>query len=115
MTVALAVQYWGAAEPEPIRSALTSWGSLLDLGLVADGLSLWWALVVTGAGLLIHIYSTAYMREDESYGRFMAKMNFFIFAMSMLVLSDNFAGMAIGWGCVGLASYMLIGFYFTKP
>ncbi len=115
MVVALAVQYWGAAAAEPIRSGLTSWGSLASLGLVADGLSLWWALVVTGAGLLIHIYSTAYMREDESYGRFMAKLNFFIFAMSLLVLSDNFIGLAIGWGCVGLASYMLIGFYFTKP
>lgn len=115
MVVAVALQYWGAGGAEPIRSGLTSWGSLLDLGLVADGLSLWWALVVTGAGLLIHIYSTAYMGEDESYGRFMAKMNFFIFAMTLLVLSDNFVGMAIGWGCVGLASYMLIGFYFTRP
>ncbi|MFB5083132.1 NADH-quinone oxidoreductase subunit L [Symbiobacterium thermophilum] len=115
LTVAVAAQYWGGGAVAPIRSALTSWGSLLDLGLVADGLSLWWALVVTGAGLLIHIYSTAYMREDESYGRFMAKMNFFIFAMTLLVLSDNFVGLAMGWGCVGLASYMLIGFYFTRP
>ncbi|WP_374712838.1 NADH-quinone oxidoreductase subunit L [Symbiobacterium terraclitae] len=115
MVVALAVQYYGAAGTEPIRSALTSWGAVASLGLVADGLSIWWALVVTGAGLLIHIYSTAYMRDDESYGRFMAKMNFFIYAMSLLVLSDNFIGLAIGWGCVGLASYMLIGFYFTKP
>nr|PZN71246.1 MAG: NADH-quinone oxidoreductase subunit L [Bacillota bacterium] len=114
LTVAVAAQYWGGGTV-PIRSGLTSWGSLLDLGLVADGLSLWWALVVTGAGLLIHIYSTAYMGADDSYGRFMAKMNFFIFAMTLLVLSDNFAGMAIGWGCVGLASYMLIGFYFTRP
>ena len=115
MVVALAVQYYGPAGTEPIRSALTSWGGLASLGLVADGLSIWWALVVTGAGLLIHIYSTAYMRDDESYGRFMAKLNFFIYAMSLLVLSDNFIGLAIGWGCVGLASYMLIGFYFTKP
>lgn len=116
MVVALAVQYYSPANAHaPIHSALTSWGSLLDFGLVADGLSLWWALVVTGAGLLIHIYSTAYMREDESFGRFMAKLNFFIFAMSLLVLADNFAGLAIGWGNVGLASYMLIGFYFKKP
>jgi len=115
MVLALAFQYWGADHAETIHAPLTSFGSLLDLGLMADGLSLWWMVVVTGAGLLIHIYSTAYMRDDESFGRFMAKLNFFIFAMSLLVLSDNFAGLLMGWANVGLASYMLIGFYIKKP
>ena len=100
---------------EPIRAVLTTWGELHTLGLVADSLSLWWMLVVTGCGLLIHIYSTGYMHDDPSFGRFMAKMNFFIFAMSLLVLSDNFIGLLMGWANVGLASYMLIGFYIQKP
>lgn len=100
---------------EPVRAALTSWGSLLQFGLVADSLSLWWIVVVTGAGFLIHLYSTGYMKEDESYGRFMAKLNYFVFAMSLLVLADNFVGLLMGWANVGIASYMLIGFYFTKP
>ncbi|MFZ5817224.1 MAG: NADH-quinone oxidoreductase subunit L [Bacillota bacterium] len=115
MVLAVGYQYWFAGHHETIHAPLTSWGKMLDFGLMADGLSLWWMLVVTGAGLLIHIYSTAYMRDDESFGRFMAKLNYFIFAMSLLVLSDNFAGLLMGWANVGLASYMLIGFYIKKP
>jgi NADH-quinone oxidoreductase subunit L len=100
---------------EPIHAPLTTWGPLLDFGLLFDSLSLWWMLVVTGCGFLIHVYSTGYMRDDESFGRFMAKLNFFIFAMSVLVMADNYAGMLIGWANVGLASYLLIGFYIKKP
>lgn len=110
MVVYLFTQFHG----EPITNPLTTWG-ILDLGLMADSLSLWWMLVVTGCGFMIHVYSTGYMREDASFGRFMAKLNYFIFAMSLLVLADNFAGLLMGWANVGLASYMLIGFYFTKP
>lgn len=84
-------------------------------GFMMDSLSLWWMLVVTGCGFLIHLYSNGYMVDDPSYGRFMAKMNYFIFAMSLLVISDNFAGLLMGWANVGLASYMLIGFYIKKP
>lgn len=113
MTLVLFYQF--LTTHEAITAPLTSWGDLLQLGLVADGLSLWWMLVVTGCGFLIHLYSTGYMWDDPSYGRFMAKLNYFIFAMSLLVLSDNFAGLLIGWANVGLASYMLIGFYIKKP
>lgn len=114
MVLALLFQFNGSHEP--IHAVLTSWGPILpEFGLVADALSLWWMVVVTGAGLLIHIYSTGYMHDDPSFGRFMAKLNFFIFAMSLLVLSDNFAGLLMGWANVGLASYLLIGFYFKKP
>lgn len=113
LVVSLFVQFLG--NHEPIRAGLTTWGPFLDLGLVADSLSLWWMLVVTGCGFLIHVYSTGYMHDDESFGRFMAKLNFFIFAMSLLVLSDNFAGLLMGWANVGLASYLLIGFYIKKP
>lgn len=115
MVLALLFQFNGN-DHEPIRAVLTSWGPILpEFGLVADALSLWWMVVVTGAGFLIHIYSTGYMVDDPSYGRFMAKLNFFIYAMSLLVLSDNFGGLLMGWANVGLASYMLIGFYFKKP
>lgn len=115
MVLALLFQFNGNGH-EAIHAVLTSWGPILpEFGLVADALSLWWMVVVTGAGFLIHIYSTGYMHDDPSFGRFMAKLNFFIFAMSLLVLSDNFAGLLMGWANVGLASYMLIGFYFKKP
>jgi NADH-quinone oxidoreductase subunit L len=111
----LALFYNFTQTHEAITAPLTTWGPMLNFGLLADALSLWWMLVVTGCGFLIHVYSTGYMRDDESFGRFMAKMNFFIFAMSLLVLSDNFAGLVMGWANVGLASYLLIGFYIKKP
>jgi NADH-quinone oxidoreductase subunit L len=115
MVLALLFQF-NTNHHEPIHAVLSSWGPILpQFGLVADALSLWWMVIVTGAGFLIHIYSTGYMGEDPSYGRFMAKLNFFIYAMSLLVLSDNFGGMLMGWANVGLASYMLIGFNFKKP
>jgi NADH-quinone oxidoreductase subunit L len=113
MTLVLLFEFLGTHEP--IVAPLTTWGDLLQFGLLADSLSIWWMLVVTGCGFLIHVYSTGYMRDDESFGRFMAKMNFFIFAMSLLVLSDNFIGLLMGWANVGLASYLLIGFYIKKP
>jgi len=114
MVLTLLAQYLGSGS-EPIRWSYPLWGGLLDFGFVADSLSLWWMVVVAGAGFLIHVYSTGYMWEDESFGRFMAKLNYFIFAMSLLVLADNFVGLLMGWANVGLASYMLIGFWFTRP
>ncbi len=112
MTLALFMNFHG----EPFHVKLTSMGPVLpEFGLMMDSLSLWWMLVITGCGFLIHLYSTAYMHDDPSFGRFMAKLNFFIYAMSLLVLSDNFMGLLMGWANVGLASYMLIGFYITKP
>nr|PZN38548.1 MAG: NADH-quinone oxidoreductase subunit L [Bacillota bacterium] len=84
-------------------------------GLVLDPLGMWWLLVVTGVGFLIHLYSIGYMAGDESYGRFFACLNYFVFAMSLLVMADNFLGLVMGWTNVGLASYMLIGFYIRKP
>ncbi len=71
-------------------------------------------LVVTGVGFLIHIYSVGYMWDDESYYRFMCYLNLFMFFMLTLVLAKNYLVMFIGWEGVGLASYLLIGFWFTK-
>jgi NADH-quinone oxidoreductase subunit L len=71
-------------------------------------------LVVTGVGTLIHIYSVGYMSHDASYARFFAYLNLFIFAMLNLILGDSLVLMFLGWEGVGLASYLLIGFWFTN-
>ena len=97
------------------HQALLSWLPGLDFGLLLDPLSLLWALVITGVGFLIHLYSIGYMHGDRAFARFFAYMNFFVFAMLTLVLSDNFIGLLVGWGLVGLASYFLIGFWFERP
>jgi NADH-quinone oxidoreductase subunit L len=79
-----------------------------------DALTAVMTLVVTGVGLLIHIYSIGYMSHDNSYARFFAYLNLFTFAMLVLVLGANLAVMFIGWEGVGLCSYLLIGFWFNK-
>jgi NADH-quinone oxidoreductase subunit L len=95
--------------------AINSPGSFnADFALYLDQLSLIMLLVVTGVGLLIHIYSVGYMWDDPSYYRFFAYLNLFMFFMLTLVLADNYLLMFIGWEGVGLASYLLIGFWFTK-
>jgi NADH-quinone oxidoreductase subunit L len=85
-----------------------------DFALYLDQLSLIMLLVVTGVGFLIHIYSVGYMWDDPSYYRFFAYLNLFMFFMLTLVLANNYLLMFIGWEGVGLASYLLIGFWFTK-
>jgi NADH-quinone oxidoreductase subunit L len=85
-----------------------------DFSLYLDQLSLVMLLVVTGVGFLIHIYSVGYMWDDPSYYRFFSYLNLFMFFMLTLVLANNYLVMFIGWEGVGLASYLLIGFWFTK-
>jgi NADH-quinone oxidoreductase subunit L len=96
------------------HETLFTWMPGFDFGLSLDALSLLWALIITGVGSLIHLYSIGYMDGDRGYARFFAYMNFFIFAMLLLVLSDNWVGLLVGWGLVGLASYFLIGFWFER-
>jgi NADH-quinone oxidoreductase subunit L len=81
-----------------------------------DALSSLFLLVITGVGSLIHLYSTAYMKEESSshYARYFAYLNLFIFSMLLLVLGDNYVIMFIGWEGVGLCSYLLIGYWFTN-
>jgi len=81
-----------------------------------DALSSLFLLVITGVGTLIHLYSTAYMHEEEAphYARYFAYLNLFIFSMLLLVLGDNFVIMFIGWEGVGLCSYLLIGYWFSN-
>jgi NADH-quinone oxidoreductase subunit L len=91
-------------------------GSLqVDFGLQIDQLSICFVLLITGVGSLIHIYSVAYMAEDPDRRRFFAYLNLFLAAMLLLVVADNFVGLYAGWEGVGLASYLLIGFWYYKP
>jgi NADH-quinone oxidoreductase subunit L len=86
----------------------------VDFSFYLDQLSLVMLLVVTGVGFLIHIYSMGYMAEEGGFYRFFAYLNLFMFFMLTLVLASNYLLMFIGWEGVGLASYLLIGFWFTK-
>ena len=85
-----------------------------DFALRYDSLAAVMTLVVTGVGLLIHVYSVGYMAREKSYARYFAYLNLFTFAMLLLVLAANLAVMFIGWEGVGLCSYLLIGFWFTR-
>jgi len=98
-----------------LKVHLFDWIPGFSFGLWLDPLSLLWTLIITGVGGLIHVYAVGYMWSDRAIARFFAYMNFFVFAMLTLVLSDNFVGLLVGWGLVGLASYFLIGFWFFKP
>ncbi|QFQ32898.1 NADH-quinone oxidoreductase subunit L [Buchnera aphidicola (Aphis fabae)] len=86
----------------------------IDCNLILDGLSLSMLGVITGVGLLIHIFSVWYMQNQEGYSRFFAYTNLFIASMSLLVLADNFILMYIGWEGVSVCSYLLIGFYYKN-
>jgi len=86
----------------------------IDFSFVLDQLSLVMLLIVTGVGFLIHIYSVGYMAHDEGYARYFSYLNLFLFFMTLLVLGGNVLLMFVGWEGVGLASYLLIGFWFQK-
>ncbi|MDR2348536.1 MAG: NADH-quinone oxidoreductase subunit L, partial [Bifidobacteriaceae bacterium] len=86
-------------------------GLFVDLGFRVDQLSLTFALLVTFVGTLIHIYAVAYMAQDRDRRRFFAYLNLFVAAMLLLVLADSYLLLFVGWEGVGLASYLLIGFW----
>lgn len=102
-----------------MHEVLFSWvpvgGLHIDFGLALDQLSVCFALLITGVGSLIHIYSIGYMAHDPGRRRFFGYLNLFLAAMLLLVLADNFLGLYVGWEGVGLASYLLIGFWYQKP
>ncbi len=107
------------AEGRSLEQVLWRWIAIerfrVDIGLLIDPLSVFMALVVTGVGFLIHVYSIGYMWEDERYVRYFVYLNLFVLMMLTLVMANNFVQMFIGWEGVGLASYLLIGFWFFKP
>jgi len=126
-SVAALVELFRSAEPVLTRTLYT-WipGNLvhlagggaanltIEMAFRYDSLAAVMTLVVTGVSLLIHIYSIGYMSEEKSCGRYFAYLNLFTFAMLVLVLGANLAVMFVGWEGVGLCSYLLIGFWYTK-
>ncbi|NMO03809.1 NADH-quinone oxidoreductase subunit L [Gordonia sp. TBRC 11910] len=102
-----------------VHSTLYSWvpvgGLHVDFGLQLDQLSMCFVLLITVVGSLIHIYSIGYMSHDPDRRRFFSYLNLFLAAMLVLVLSDNYLGLYLGWEGVGVASYLLIGFWQHKP
>ena len=114
-TWALADQIGGA----PVAVKLFDWLSIggldLSFGLLIDQLSALMMCVVTWVSLAVHVYTVRYMRDDPGYARFFALISFFTAAMLLLVMADNFMQLFVGWEAVGLASYLLIGFWFKRP
>jgi len=100
----------------PVVVSLGSWmpvaGLSLDWSLQLDALSMLMVLVITGVGSLIHVYSVGYMREDPGYARYFAYLNLFVAFMLLLVLGASYPVLFVGWEGVGLASYLLIGFWY---
>ena len=110
---------WGRERTSVSSSSTCSTGSRsgsfnVGVDLRLDVLSATMILVVTGIGLLIHVYAIGYMEGDPRYGRFFAYLNLFVFFMLLLVLADNYLLLYVGWEGVGLCSYLLIGFWFEK-
>ncbi|KKC01833.1 NADH-quinone oxidoreductase subunit L, partial [Mycobacterium nebraskense] len=107
------------ADDRVIHQTLFTWipvGQLqVDLGLQIDQLSVCFVLLISGVGSLIHIYSVAYMAEDPDRRRFFGYLNLFLASMLLLVVADNYVVLYVGWEGVGLASYLLIGFWYHKP
>ncbi len=107
-----------AGAPESISIISRPWiaitGFHVNFAFTVDHLTLIMLGVVTGVGFLIHLYSAGYMAHEDGYWRFFAYLNLFMFFMSVLVLSSSFLLLFVGWEGVGLASYLLIGFYFKK-
>jgi NADH-quinone oxidoreductase subunit L len=103
----------------PLVQTVFTWAQFADrsfeIAFYFDRLTAVMTLIVTGVGSLIHIYSTGYMHEDKSYARYFAYLNLFLFFMLMLVLGRSLLVLFVGWEGVGLASYLLIGFWFEDP
>ncbi len=105
----------GNVQTVPIANWVTSDSFVVDWALRIDTLTVVMLVVVNGVSSLVHLYSIGYMHDDPSRPRFFAYLSLFTFAMLMLVTADNFLQMFFGWEGVGLASYLLIGFWYQKP
>jgi NADH-quinone oxidoreductase subunit L len=108
-----------AIDGKLFNEALYTWtvadGIKFDVGFMIDHLTVTMMLVVTFVSLMVHIYTMGYMAEDPGYNRFFAYISLFTFSMMMLVMSNNFLQLFFGWEAVGLVSYLLIGFWYTRP
>jgi NADH-quinone oxidoreductase subunit L len=117
VTAALALRALpaGAALRDPVYTWIVAGPFRADVALRLDALSAVMALVVTGVGFLIHLYSVGYMHGDAGFARYFAYLNLFTTAMLVLVLAENLLLLFVGWEGVGLCSYLLIGFWYEKP
>ncbi len=106
------------AGSEPFNETLYTWlvagGVKLEIGFMLDSLTALMMVVVTFVSWMVHIYTIGYMHDDPGYQRFFSYINLFTFSMLMLVMSNNFVQLFFGWEAVGLVSYLLIGFWFTR-
>ncbi len=105
----------GASFNGTIYNWMTVAGLKLEIGFLIDSLTAMMMCVVTSVSLMVHIYTVGYMKDDEGYNRFFAYISLFTFSMLMLVMSNNFLQLFFGWEAVGLVSYLLIGFWYTRP
>jgi len=99
----------------PVYTWLVSDGIRMEVGFLVDRLSALMMVVVTFVSLMVHVYTIGYMRDDPGYTRFFSYISLFTFAMLMLVMSNNLLQLFFGWEAVGLVSYLLIGFWYTRP
>ena len=99
----------------PVYTWMASGDTQFQVGFLIDRLSALMMVVVTFVSLMVHVYTIGYMAEDPGYQRFFAYISLFTFAMLMLVMSNNFLQLFFGWEAVGVVSYFLIGFWYTRP
>jgi len=105
----------GAVFNGPVYTWLVSDGIRFEIGFLIDRLSALMMVVVTFVSLMVHVYTVGYMADDPGYQRFFAYIALFTFSMLMLVMANNFLQLFFGWEAVGLVSYLLIGFWYTRP
>ncbi|HET6502304.1 MAG TPA: proton-conducting transporter membrane subunit, partial [Amycolatopsis sp.] len=117
--VALFVASTGSSTDTATDTSFYTWFAVgnfgVDFGFRIDALSLVFVLLITGVGALIHVYSIGYMAVDQDRRRFFGYLNLFVASMLVLVLGNNFVTLYLGWEGVGLASYLLIGWYQDRP
>ena len=99
----------------PLYTWITSGGASFHIGFLIDPLSALMMVVVTFVSLAVHVYTIGYMHDDPGYQRFFSYISLFTFSMLMLVMANNFLQLFFGWEAVGLISYLLIGFWYTRP
>src|SRR6476620_1310637 len=113
------VLYAVAVDGARFNATIYEWMNLgdfkMEVGFLIDGLTAMMMVVVNFVSLMVHVYTIGYMEEDPGYQRFFSYISLFTFSMLMLVMSNNFLQLFFGWEAVGLVSYLLIGFWYTKP
>src|SRR5213082_1717389 len=109
--------YWDGvpAYDAPVYTWLISDGMHMEVGFLIDRLTALMMAVVTFVSLCVHVYTIGYMSDDPGYTRFFSYISLFTFSMLMLVMANNFMQLFFGWEAVGLVSYLLIGFWYTRP